>query len=390
MTEAGIARQIVMAQKFEVFSKTIPLIQSVGRVLFHNVTASFDMPLFDNSAMDGYAVCMDETVAKNAFQIVGEVAAGEAPQLQLTPGNCVRIFTGAMVPPGTTAVVMQEKTRVENGYVFVENHTIFPGENVRLKGSQNAKGDVLMNEGALITPAACGFLATVGIAEVTVLTLPKIVVLVTGNEIVPPGSVPAPSEIFESNSFSISATLQLLGLSCDIRYCRDGKELTRQAVADALNVADVLLVTGGISVGDYDFVLPAFEQNNVEQLFYKVKQKPAKPLYFGRRKNTAVFGLPGNPGSVLTSLIVYVLPLLRQRMKLPELSPVLAELCADFSKKPGLTHYVKGLWQQGKVSIPKGQESYRMDAFAQANCLIEIPAETEQIRAGEMVRIIPF
>lgn len=379
-----------MAQKFEVFSKTIPLIQSVGRVLFHNVTASFDMPLFDNSAMDGYAVCMDETVAKNAFQIVGEVAAGEAPQLQLTPGNCVRIFTGAMVPPGTTAVVMQEKTRVENGYVFVENHTIFPGENVRLKGSQNAKGDVLMNEGALITPAACGFLATVGIAEVTVLTLPKIVVLVTGNEIVPPGSVPAPSEIFESNSFSISATLQLLGLSCDIRYCRDGKELTRQAVADALNVADVLLVTGGISVGDYDFVLPAFEQNNVEQLFYKVKQKPAKPLYFGRRKNTAVFGLPGNPGSVLTSLIVYVLPLLRQRMKLPELSPVLAELCADFSKKPGLTHYVKGLWQQGKVSIPKGQESYRMDAFAQANCLIEIPAETEQIRAGEMVRIIPF
>lgn len=362
-----------------------------GYVLATDIVSQYNIPAFDNSAMDGYALNLDNWDGVAGFKIIGESAAGDHVQMHLKPGEAMRIFTGAMVPLGANAVLMQEKARIENQILYCEDEKIAPGMHIRLEGSQTEKGDTVLQKGHRLHPGSIGFIASLGLDKVEVYTRPEIKIIVTGKEIIKPGKTILPGQVFECNSYSLYTALAALGIDAEIRICGDNLDEISDTISETLETADMLLITGGISVGDYDFVLPALQKNGVEELFYKVKQKPAKPLFLGAKNGKPVFGLPGNPGSVLTSFYVYVLPLIKALCGASSaLQYKQARLQSDLHKKAGLTHFVKGYLSDKDVEVLPGQESYRMDAFAFANCLIEIPSEIEFLPAGSDVTIIPF
>jgi len=302
------ALKLIAEQEVDLIQEELPLAQSLGTYLFGPIISPFDLPSFDNSAMDGYAVCGEN----QSFQVIGEVAAGSTNENSLEEGQAMRIFTGGRVPENTTAVIMQEKTSVD-GDVLKLDEEVAVGKNIRRKGAEISEGKTVFESGHFITPATIGVLSSLGFGSVPVYQQPVIHVIATGNELVEPGQKREIGQIYESNSQSLAAALQSKGFYCGARKTiEDDLNAITEGIEDELNRCDVLLITGGISVGDYDYVKQALEENGVEEVFYKVLQKPGKPLYFGRRDDQFVFALPGNPASSLTCFYIYVLPLLEK------------------------------------------------------------------------------
>lgn len=389
MIPVSAAKQHIQEQLQRGAVEWILLEEALGRVLAESLLAAVEVPHFDNSAMDGYAFHFDSWEGK-PLHIVGEVAAGDAATDLCAPGTAVRIFTGAKVPAGADTVVMQEKTRVEAGFLYIEDALLQRGGNVRLAGSQTRAGQKVAEAHTQLTAPMIGFLASLGIAQVPVFARPKVFIIVTGNEIVAPGEALKSGQVYECNSFSLRAALQSIGIIPRVQRCEDNPDAIAKAIGEALSVCDVLILTGGVSVGDYDFVIPALAQHKVQQVFHKVKQKPAKPLYFGLYNHVKVFGLPGNPASVLTSYYVYLEPWLRHYQG-GEAWPIhTAQFVGSHASKPGLTRFLKGKWDGQRVQLTEGQESYRMDGFAVSNCIIELGEEAAAISEGDTVSIIPL
>ena len=285
-------------------------IQNVlNRILAQDIASPINMPPFRQSAMDGYAIRLTNS---NMYEIVEESKAGDGKYIDLKEGQAVRIFTGALVPDKADTVVIQENVSRKNNIITISE---LPNkyDNVRPIGEQVKKGKIILKKGFLLNPAAIGFLAGMGIKELLVYNTPKVSIIITGNELQESGRQLEEGKIYESNSFMLGAALRNLGIyDFIILKTGDTFEETKNAISNALASSDVVLVSGGISVGDYDFVQQALEENGVEQLFYKVNQKPGKPLWFGRKNDRFVFGLPGNPASVLSCFYIYVTPLLRK------------------------------------------------------------------------------
>jgi molybdopterin molybdotransferase len=286
-------------------------------------------------------------------------------------------------------VVMQEKTKIENSYLVIEDNNIALGLNIRVKGSEIKTGELALAKETFLAPAAIGFLAGIGVTEVLVYPFPSISIIVTGNELITPGQPLQKGQVYESNSYSLRAALQQLHISeVKVYKAKDTLEIVKQVMKEALQQSDIIFLTGGVSVGDYDFVAAAATQNGVEKIFHKIKQRPGKPFYFGKKENKLVFGLPGNPASVLTCFYEYVEPVLkkmiRQKTGLQVMQVPLAE---PFQKAAGLTHFLKGSYD-GKIVTPlHAQESYRLSSFANANCLIKIDEEVTVCEKGEIVEI---
>lgn len=362
---------------------------ALGFYLAETLKAPADIPPFDNSAMDGYAFCLQDYQPSKGLEIKGEAAAGIALQQQIEKGTAIRIFTGAPVPENADVVVMQEKTQTQNNHLFLTDETLSPGQHIRLKGSQNQKGDTVAEPNTLITPNLIGYLTSLGIDKVRVFAKPNVAIVVTGNEIVAPGHPLSYGQVYDCNSYSLRACLQQYGIDPMVYHCNDDPKQLDKVIAEALAQNDMLLLTGGVSVGEYDFVTGSLLQNGVTQLFHRIKQKPAKPLFAGYTPTCFIFGLPGNPASVLTSFYVYVKPMLNAIIGNVTNTEFSAELQSDFTRKPGLTQFLKAHFEFNKVTLLDGQESYRMDGFAKANCLVEIPQETEKLQKGSLVKIIP-
>ncbi|HET9746745.1 MAG TPA: gephyrin-like molybdotransferase Glp [Chitinophagaceae bacterium] len=366
-----------------------PLQRAAGLVLAEDVYATRDIPAFPQSSMDGYAISFEGWKKNKQLKIVGEVPAGSNEEFTLEPGNAVRIFTGAAVPTGADTVIMQEKARTENNELIIEDEMLQNGTNVRPKGSEIKAGALALEKENVLSPAAIGFLAGIGIKEVNVYPNPSITVIITGNELQEPGKPLHHGQVYESNSFALKAVLEQLQIdNLEILYAKDKPEATTNTLKKALEQSDLVLLTGGISVGEYDFVLQAATDCGVKRLFHKVKQRPGKPLYFGNRQNKLVFGLPGNPSSVLTCFYQYVIPALekltKRRVRLQKISIALA---SSFQKVAGLTHFLKGSFD-GRTARPMdAQESYRLSSFAKANCLIEIPEEKTSVKEGDVVDV---
>jgi molybdopterin molybdotransferase len=317
------------------------------------------------------------------------MAAGSSETFILSPGNAVRIFTGAPVPTGADTVVMQEKTKIENEQLVIDDENIIQGSNVRLEGSEIKTGDLAIAKDSLLMPAAIGFLAGIGVTEVLVYPLPVVSIIVTGNELQTPGQPLQQGQVYEANSFSLQAALKQMHIQeVKVYKAEDKLETVKQVLEEALQQSDIVFLTGGVSVGDYDFVAAAAAQNRVEKIFHKIKQTPGKPFYFGIKENKLVFGLPGNPASVLTCFYEYVEPALRKisRQK-TGIRMVQAALTTSFKKAAGLTHFLKGYYDGEKVIPMHAQESYRLSSFAKANCLIKINEETTLCEEGELVEI---
>ncbi|MFA6261836.1 MAG: gephyrin-like molybdotransferase Glp [Bacteroidia bacterium] len=371
---------------------TIPLMEATGYIVAEDVYAAVDMPPFAQSAMDGYAFSYNDWDGVSPLQVVGEVAAGQWFQQTLKANQAVRIFTGAALPATTDTVVMQEKVEVSNDQLLIQDDNLKAGANVRPQASQTRSGELVVSNGVSINAGVAGFLATLGIAEIQVYTRPRIKILVTGSELIAPGRKLEKGSVYESNSFALFAALKEFYIDAAVVHCNDNCDEIAMAIRQSMEEADLLLITGGISVGDYDFVLPALKSCAAEIHFHKVKQKPAKPLAFATGKSKPIFALPGNPASVLTCFYVYVLPAIQWMQGHDQAfrNKQQSKLTAPVQKKSGLTHFLKARIENGSVTPLTGQESYRMDAFVQANAFIRLEEEITQLQAGEYVEVIPF
>jgi molybdopterin molybdotransferase len=389
MITVSEAKKIISENVSSLEPVTLQLQDSLGLTLAEDIYATTDIPAFPQSSMDGYAFSFSGWKQHKKLRIVGEIAAGSDQPFSLTPENAVRIFTGAAVPSGADTVIMQEKVKTVNGELLIEDETLQPGNSVRSKGSEIKAGTLALEKENILSPAAIGFLAGIGITGAKVHPNPSISIIITGNELQQPGKALQYGQVYESNSFALTAGLKQLHIATSQTfYATDKPEIVTNTLKKALQQSDVVLLTGGISVGDYDFVLQATTECEVEKLFHKVKQRPGKPLYFGKKENKLVFGLPGNPSSVLTCFYQYVLPALGKLSKRKiGLQTLQVPLAKPFQKAGGLTHFLKGFYD-GKTAMPlDAQESFRLSSFATANCLIQLDEVMTSLKAGELVDV---
>lgn len=364
----------------------VPLKEALGGVIGQDVISTVTFPPFDQSAMDGYAV---NGIDLSEFDLIGEVKAGDdASNLVLVPGQACRIFTGAMVPNSAEAVVKQEEVQTLEHRIRIEKQ-IKLRENVRMAGEQLRSGDIVVSKGTHVNAGVIAYCAMLGIAEIPIYRKPKIVVVTTGNELVKPGNKLKPGQIYDSNSVMLETSLLELGYKTDVISFKDDLDSTIRGVKEALDKYDILMLTGGISVGDYDFVHKAMDENRVEEVFYKVKQKPGKPLYFGMKGETVVFGLPGNPASVLTCFHIYVLEALRKLVGIDRSTVEKETVRFDgtIRKMKGKTHFLKAYEKNGIVEVMLRQSSAMLGDFVQANCFIIVDEEIELLE-NEPVEII--
>ncbi len=385
----SFSEAITIIESVEIKSKTqlLELSNSLNRVLAHDITSPINMPPFRQSAMDGYAIKLADS---NTYKLVEESKAGDGKKIQLKEGQAARIFTGALVPDDADTVVIQEHVNRSNSTIFINK---LPSRlaNVRPTGEQVQKGEIVLKKGQLLNAAAIGFLAGIGISEVLVYKIPNVVIIVTGNELQESGKDLEAGKIYESNSIMLSSALRTVGImNITTLKTEDTYDTTKSVIAQALKHSDVILVSGGISVGDYDFVQEALKENGVEELFYKVNQKPGKPLWFGRKNVQFVFGLPGNPASALSCFYIYVTPLLHKLVGSKEihLPRVKARSISDYRNTTGKTLFLKGKLNNGEVEILYGQQSSMLHSFAKSNVLVKIPNDVELVNTNDEVECI--
>ena len=360
---------------------------ALGLVLAEDVSSPINMPPFRQSAMDGYALNIHNG---SSYTIIDEVKAGDGHQPILKAGDAVRIFTGSAVPNTANTVVIQEKVTADKNQLQL-NNPVKLKENIRSKGEQIKEGDIALKKGTKLTPAAIGFLLTLGIIEVTVFKKPKIGLVITGNELIKAGQPLSYGKIYESNSGMLYTGLLGLGYTDVTQYkVKDDYNSTVMILDKVISENDMILITGGISVGDYDFVGKALLELGTEQVFYRVKQKPGKPLFFGKIKNKPIFALPGNPASALSNFYVYVHPALEKLSGNLNFSinKGKAFLSDEYLKKGDRTQFLKAYHKNGDVTILEGQSSAMLHTFAIANAFVYIPWEVTQYSKGDLVTVI--
>jgi molybdopterin molybdotransferase len=385
------AKSILKSLKVVGTPVRVPLMKSLGKTTASSILASMDVPSFDNSGMDGYAIAWAD--AGESREVVQVVQAGANPDFNLESGKAVRIFTGAPVPRGADTVIPQEYIDRDGDLISFEPNRFSKGNNVRKMGAQCRAGQEIVASGTKITPGTIGLLASLGISEIEVFPSPKIALILTGDEIIDLGDPLQPGQIYNANGPALQAYLELMGIGeLAIYKAKDEESEVTRVIGEALANSDFLLLTGGISVGDYDFVKGSLEENGVEQLFYKVRQRPGKPLFAGRKGDKLIFALPGNPASVLSCFIRYVKPCLLEWMgsSLAWAGPHYLPIAQDYNKRADLTFFLKAKVEVGKVILLPGQESFNLLPFGVADGLAEIPQQMEHIAAGSLVAFYPW
>ncbi|QQS29370.1 MAG: molybdopterin molybdotransferase MoeA [Sphingobacteriales bacterium] len=396
MISVSEAIALVLAYSPKLPPQTKTLLDSLGCVTADNIFAQTDIPPFDQSAMDGYAFRFEDWNSQHPLKIAGEIPAGQIASNILPPNFAMRIFTGAAVPPGADTVVMQEKAELQNNgqkALIIRDLELKKGANIRPSGSQIRQGDLALPQGSLITAGAIGYLAMLGISNLSVYPRPRITLMITGNELTSPGEVLPPGKVFECNSFSLTAALRSIHIQpVAVCFAPDDKQQISSQVQTTAPNSDLIILTGGVSVGNYDFVPEALTSCGTKTLFHKVKQKPGKPMYAGVLNNTLIFGLPGNPAAVLTGFYRYILPAIKSMMNLPlPQSTSIYHLADNYPKKTGLSFLLKGkIISRDEVMPLPNQLSYLMDSFAEADCLIELEENKADYQKGDEVTVFPF
>jgi len=369
----------------------LPLQKSLGYWTAVPIYAPMQVPSFDNSGMDGYAFAWEEEGESRLLAQV--VQAGAFPDFALEKGTAVRIFTGAPVPQGADTVVQQEWVRIAGDRIFFEREKLAQGMNLRRAGSQCELGQLVLPEGTRITPGTLGLLASLGVEEVTVFAAPQVSIILTGDEVVEVGQTLQPGQIYNANGPALKGYLSQLGISgVKVYKVKDDPTEVIRVIGEALASSDALLLTGGISVGDFDFVKEGLAENGVETLFYKVKQKPGKPLLAGVKGSKLVFALPGNPASVLTCFMQYVKPSLGQWMGNPAAWEQARSypLATNWEKQVKLTVFLKARLVAGEVEVLPGQESFNLLSFGSADGLIQINEDQQSLKEGTLVPFYPW
>ena len=379
---------------FSILNKTTFSLQEVdvslrdahSFILAETLISPISMPPFRQANMDGFALSLHDQLT---YDIVGEIKAGDYFDGQLLPGQAMKIFTGAAVPDSAQAVIQIEKVTVNNHQLQLQEN-VNPETNVRPLGSQIEKGTVALEKGSFLNPAAIGFLACLGFTSVKVYAKPKVGIVITGNELVQAGQHLPDGKVYDSNSIMLKVALQSQQYNQINSYqVEDTFEATKSVLQQAIEENEVILVSGGISVGDYDFVGKALQSLAVETLFYKVNQKPGKPLYCGKLQDKMIFALPGNPASSLTCLYVYVLPTLDRisGKSVSYSSSISKSLSHDYEVKNSRSQFLKALIKGDEVTILPHQDSSMLDSYALANALVFVEEGSYLLEKGVKVAV---
>lgn len=377
-------------------TECIDLIQAYGKILAETIQANINVPPHRNSSMDGYAFAQASLTSSATLQQVGISWAGRPYLGQVHLGECVRIMTGACLPDGTDTVVMQENTSQQALQITVQAQTKL-GENVRYPGEDLRQGELIFNSGHKLVAADIGLTASLGIPKLKVLRRPKVAILSTGDELRALGSELQAGQIYDSNRYTLHALLQSLDVEIiDLGMIPDQAEAIEQAFVQAKEQADLLITSGGVSVGDADFVASTLKKLG-EVSFWKIAMKPGKPLAFGHLGNCFFFGLPGNPVSVMATFLLFVRPAILKRCgeTVTQPSTYMATTLSPLKKTPGRKDYQRGIYTQTatggyQVSSTGKQESHLLRSMSQANCFIVLERESGDVPAGSLVGILPF
>jgi len=385
------AFELVLSNVPTMGTARVVLSELTNRVLAEPIHSPIDLPIFTNSAVDGYAVRSADAKSATTLKVVGYVPAGTAPFMAPAAGEAVRVFTGSPLPQNADAVVMQEYVEVVGDQISILD-SVEQKAFVRERGEELRCGDLLLSPNTLVTPATLATLATVGVSEVEVYKRPRVAVIGTGTELVPAGSELQPGQIFESNTHGISAAARLAGGNVGfVAHAKDDPIEIGEALRVALKDHDLVITCGGVSVGDHDYVREACGKLGVNEVFWRVAMRPGRPLYFGvGGEGQLVFGLPGNPVSALVTFLLFVRPALLAMVGLDGRTQfVSAKLGERISKAKGRADFVRAKSRGGAELIldpVDGQGSHMSTGLAGADHLIFTPVETECIEAGEAVR----
>ncbi|HWX19945.1 MAG TPA: gephyrin-like molybdotransferase Glp [Candidatus Binatia bacterium] len=379
-------------------AERINLKEAHGRVLAQPAFSPIDLPPFDNSSMDGYAVrSTDVALAKPESPVrlrqAGRVAAGETFAGQVSPGSCVRLFTGSPLPAGTDAVVMQEEARVGPGAqdeVLILG-AVRPWENIRLRGEDVRRGQPLASAGTVLTPGRLSLLAATGCEQISVGRRPLVGLVATGSELKEPGQKLAPGQVYESNRLGLAALVGGAGgIPKVFPLVGDALDSTREALLQAFDQCDLVVTSGGVSVGEMDFIKRAFAEAGGELQFWKVAIKPGRPFVFGRRNEKFLFGLPGNPVSAFVTFLLLVRSALLRWQGASDLSlPAHPGTLAEPLSNPGeRRHFVRVKVEPGgKVCSAGVQASHVLSSLAAANGLVDVPPRTT-LAGGTTVMVL--
>ena len=372
--------------------------QALHRVLTDDMKATMDVPQAANSAMDGFAFNSRDIPVEGTNELVltGTSWAGKPYNGEVSPGTCVRIMTGGVLPAGADTVVMQENTAIDGDKIHIDTRTV-KGENVRPAGEDFSRGDCIIRAGAYLTPTHIGLIASLGIAKVKVIRKVRVAYFLTGDELRSIGETLEIGTIYDSNRYT------LYGMLCspcieiiDLGIVKDSQVAIEEVMVLAENQADVIITTGGVSVGDADFVKEVLERRGLIS-FWKVAMKPGRPLAFGRTGTALFFGLPGNPVSAIVTFYQFVVPALKSLMGNQDIDlPTFKVICqSHLKKRPGRIEYQRGVLTRdpsGEMVVNKTGEqgSGILSSMAEANCFIILPMENDGVIAGEMVEVQPF
>ena len=391
------ATKIVLENRIDLSIESVKLENAIGRQLREDLIADRDFPPFHRVAMDGIAIRFaDFENGQRTFPIVGVQAAG-SPQLSVTESSvCAEVMTGAMLPKGVDTVIRYEDILIENNKATIQIDNIAFGKNIHKKGTDRVEGDILVKAGKIISSAEIGVAATVGKAELKVTKMPKVAIISTGDELVNVNENPEAYQIRSSNVYTISSLLQQNQIQAELFHIVDNQQATINKIKILLNDFDVLILSGGVSKGKFDYIPAALETLNVEKLFHRVRQKPGKPFWFGKNANNkVVFALPGNPASSFMCTNRYFLPWLRASMNLQPFQYQYVALGEDFKFKANLQYFlqVKLTYKMnGQVTAKPiaGRGSGDLANLADVDGFMELPAEKMEFKKGEIYPFIRF
>lgn len=389
MTSEQDALAAVLAKVTVLSNSKASLIDSLGQFAAQDAFALRPLPAFDNSAMDGYAVQAASCRAGMKLHVVGEQPAGAERGLTIGPGEAIRIFTGAPLPAGADAIIMQEDVTRE-GETVTAHCGVEYGEFIRRKGSDLTVGQKILSRGEPVTAQTLGLLAAQGMLEIEVGGLPRVAIVATGDELAQLGKEPQAGQIFESNSLMLHALA--LGAGADvtmIEHAPDDLKRMTEILRRGLE-SDALIVSGGVSVGEHDLVKPALSALGAEIDFWRVAIKPGKPFLFGCAGGCRIFGLPGNPVSAFVTFLKFVRPALRKMMGASEehcgLRKITAQLASEIANDGDRPHYLRGRLRDGVFHLIGRQESHALFGLSRANALLRL-GPGQCLAAGELAMV---